>query len=126
MNSQQLAFRLRYTDVVLTLIRLVVLLYMKLSEVNHVANRSMFTTLFNTLQSMDKEIVDKVLNQVCGNLNLVARRKSQMRLMQVYECLNLTKLPNLRPPGSAEQAQEAQRENKAAIGGGTWGLSGVP
>jgi len=62
MNSQQLAFRLRYTDVVLTLIRLVVLLYMKLSEVNHVANRSMFTTLFNTLQSMDKEIVDKVLN----------------------------------------------------------------
>ena len=72
-NSQQVAFRLSYTNVVLTVIRLVILLYMKLSEVNHVQNQNMFKTLVNMLHKIDKEIVDKVLREICSDLNLVAR-----------------------------------------------------
>lgn len=76
MNSQQMPFRLSYTNVTLTLIRLITLLYMKLSEVNHVKNRGMFNTLSHTLHSIDKEIVNKVLGEICSDLNLVARAKS--------------------------------------------------
>lgn len=60
----------------LTLIRLVTLLYMKLSEVSHVKNQGMFSTLSHTLHNIDKEIVDKVLREICSDLNLVARQKS--------------------------------------------------
>ena len=82
---------------------MVTLLYMKLSEVSHVQNKSMFNTLAHTLHSIDKEIVNKVLKEVCADLNLVARFKSQYRLMQVYECLNMAKLPalNIAGPGGA-------------------------
>jgi len=82
LNGQQLPVRLRYTDVASTLVRLVVLLYMKLSEVNQLedTNRSMFDTLASNVMSMDKEIVDKVLGEVCADLNVVARRKTQLRL----------------------------------------------
>ena len=48
-----MAFKLRYSDVVLTVIRLVVLLYMKLSEINQVTNRSMFKTLSSIMSTID-------------------------------------------------------------------------
>ena len=116
LNSQQLAFRLSYSSVVLTLIRQITLVYMKLSEVNHVKNRNMFTTLSNSLHSIDKDIVDKVLREICSDLNLVARAKSQYRLMQVYECLNLAKLPNLnvaQNDGATQGGQNAQQQSAA-------------
>ena len=87
----------------------------------------MFNTLANTLHSIDKEIVAKVLKEVCADLNLVARYKSQFRLMQVYECLNMAKLPAFNVKGGP--ATQSSRENKtgagAVFGAGTFGLSSV-
>jgi len=46
--------------------------------------------------------------------------------MQVYECLNMAKLPALNIDG-ASAAKEQPKESRAAtlFGGGTWGLSTV-
>ena len=49
LNSQQVAFKLRYTDVVLSVVRQVLLIYNKLTEISQVTNRSMFMTLNNNL-----------------------------------------------------------------------------
>ena len=68
MNSQQVAFRLRYGDVILTLLRFVLLVYNKLLEVTYIANNS-FETMANLLNSLDDHIVEKVLNEICKNLN---------------------------------------------------------
>ena len=73
-------YKLNYIDVVLTLIRLVNLIYNKLGEVNNVSNMSNFKTLSIYVHKIDKEIVDKVLNEICADLNLVARQKAQLRL----------------------------------------------
>ena len=97
-------FKLNYTDVVQTVVRLVLLIYNKLIEVCQVSNRSMFKTLSSIVHNVDKEIVDKVLNEICADLNYVARQKAQMRLTQVYECLSLTRLPNVMTPRSAAVA----------------------
>ena len=83
-----MAFKLQYTQVVLTVLRLVLLVYNKLIEVNSVANASMNDTLTNMFHKIDKDIVDKVLQEICNDLNFVAKRKAQQRLTQVYECLN--------------------------------------
>ena len=88
LTSQQVAFKLQYTQVVLTVLRLVLLVYNKLIEVNSVANASMNDTLTNMFHKIDKDIVDKVLQEICNDLNFVAKRKAQQRLTQVYECLN--------------------------------------
>jgi len=96
------AFKLRYSDVVLSVIRQVLLIYNKLTEVSQVTNRGMFKTLYNNLQSIDKDIVSKILNEICTDLNQVASRKVQLRLFQVYECLNLNRLPVVRSPRSAQ------------------------
>ena len=52
--------------------------------------------------------------------------------MQVYECLNLAKLPNLaqRQPndtrdGAAAQIQQQRSVTAPLFGGGTWGLTSV-
>ena len=52
------------------------LVYNKLIEVNTVANFSMNKTLTSMFHKIDKDIVDKVLSEICGDLNLVARRKA--------------------------------------------------
>ena len=69
-------FRLRYTDVILSVTRLVVLIYNKLTEVNQVDSRSMFKTLSNIIHSIDEKIVSSVINEICVDLNLVASRKA--------------------------------------------------
>ena len=61
----------------------------------------MFMTLNNNLQSIDKDIVSKLLNEICNDLNFVASKKVQLRLWQVYECLNLQRLPNVMTPRAA-------------------------
>lgn len=104
LNSQQVAFKLRYSDVVLSVLRLTMLVYNKLIEVNKVANFSMNKTLTSMFHKIDKDIVDKVLHEICGDLNLVARRKAQHRLAQMYSCLDLCRLPNVMTPRSAAQA----------------------
>lgn len=58
----------------LTLIRMVVLLYMKFSEINQVTSGSMFETMSSMLNTMDKEIIDNVLKEICADLNLVAKK----------------------------------------------------
>lgn len=60
---------------------MVVLLYMKFSEINQVTSGSMFETMSSMLNTMDKEIVDNVLKEICADLNLVAKKKCQLRLM---------------------------------------------
>jgi len=77
MNSQQVAFRLRYGDVILTLLRFVLLVYNKLLEVTYIANNS-FETMANLLNSLDDHIVDKVLNEICTDLNNTASRKTAL------------------------------------------------
>ena len=71
-----MVFKLRYSDVALSVLRMAMLVYNKLIEVNTVANFSMNKTLTSMFHKIDKDIVDKVLSEICGDLNLVARRKA--------------------------------------------------
>ena len=80
LNSQQVPFKLRYGDVVLTLLRIVVLLYNKFSEVSQIEHQSMFDTMSNLLNSIDEHLVDKILKEIGSDLNYVARRKSTFYL----------------------------------------------
>ena len=98
-NCHQIPFRLRYTDVVSTLMRLLILVYNKLSELNYTHGTSL-KHLVTNLRRMDEHIKEKVFRIVCSDLNLVARRKSHVYLMQVYACLDLPRLPN--PNNKAE------------------------
>ena len=77
MNSQQVAFRLRYGDVILTLLRFVLLVYNKLLEVTYIANNS-FETMANLLNSLDDQIVEKFLKEICTDLNNTASRKTAL------------------------------------------------
>ena len=52
------------------------LVYNKLIEVNSVGNASMNDTLTNMFHKIDKDIMDKVLHEVCSDLNFVAKRKA--------------------------------------------------
>ena len=72
---------MRYSDVILTLIRTITCLYMKFSEINQVASGSMFQTMSSMLETMDKKIVENVHKEICADLNLVAKKKCQFRLM---------------------------------------------
>lgn len=117
LTSQQVAFKLSYTHVVLSVLRLTLFVYNKLIEVNSVGHQSMNDTLTNMFRTIDKDICDKVLHEICSDLNFVAKRKAQMRLTQVYECLSLSKLPNLMTPRSAAAALTQQSSAGAAAGG---------
>ena len=99
-----MAFKLNYTQVVLSVLRQVMLVYNKLIEVNSVGNISMNVTLTKIFHKIDKDVVDKVLKEICNDLNFVAKRKAHLRLMQVYECLKMPRLPGLMTPRSAAQA----------------------
>ena len=92
-NCRQIPFRLRYTDVVSTLMRLIILAYNKLTELNYTQGTS-FKHLVANLRKMDGHIKEKVFRIVCSDINLVARRKSHSCLTQVYACLDLPRLPN--------------------------------
>ena len=61
LTSQQVAFKLHYSQVVLSVLRLTMLVYNKLIEVNSVGNTSMNDTLTNMFHKIDKDVVDKVL-----------------------------------------------------------------
>ena len=92
-NCHQIPYRLRYSDVVSTLMRLLILIYNKLTELNYTHGTS-FKHLVTNLRRMDEHIKEKVFRIICSDINLVARRKSHVYLMQVYTCLDLPRLPN--------------------------------
>ena len=79
-NCHQIPYRLRYSDVVSTLMRLLILIYNKLTELNYTHGTS-FKHLVTNLRRMDEHIKDKVFRIICSDINLVARRKSHVYLM---------------------------------------------
>ena len=68
---------------------------------------------------MDEHIKDKVFRIICSDINLVARRKSHVYLMQVYTCLDLPRLPN---PNSKSDFKNLQ-EQRSTLGAGTYGTN---
>ena len=102
------------------MMRLLILVYNKLSELNYTHGTS-FKHLVTNLRRMDEHIKEKVFRIVCSDLNLVARRKSHVYLMQVYACLDLPRLPN---PNNKTEMRNLQ-EQRSALGGGTYGTSVV-
>lgn len=79
---------------------MVILSYNKLVEVMYYdSSHSSHKTLYNLLHKVDKLIIDKILDEICSDLNASANRKSQMQLTKVFHCLSLSRLPNMRSPG---------------------------
>lgn len=102
LNSQQVPFKLRYVDVVLSLLRMIILTYNKLVEVMYYdSSHSSHKTLYNLLHKVDKLIIEKILSEICADLNASASRKSQLQLTKVFHCLSLNRLPNMRSPSGA-------------------------
>lgn len=88
---------------------MVTLLYNKFMELTTLSFTAREKNLSNhLLGSIDKDIVDKVLNEICADINLVAKRKTLFNLWQVSECLNLSRLPALKSPRSAAAADNLQ------------------
>ena len=78
-NCHQVPFKLSYSDVVATLMRMLVILYNKLNEINFTKGND-FRSLTALLKRMDEHIMGKCLILVVEDLNRVAKRKAQTSL----------------------------------------------
>mgnify|MGYP000049263944 CR=1 FL=1 len=102
-NSHQVPARLRYGDVVQTLITCFVLIYNKFSEVVNVPKEN-FKNSLKHIASMDRQIVKKVLKEICVDMNIVSRPQSTLYITQAYASLDIPRLPNLRGGDALNQS----------------------
>ena len=74
-SCHEVPFRLSYSDVVATLMRVLVTVYNKLMEINSTKGTS-FKQLVALLKRMDEHIMQKLIVPVIEDLNRVAHRKA--------------------------------------------------